>query len=496
MKQETGVPSELYSTYDFSDLAWANPADPSYDIALVYLATKCAVVAMPKNTFYVLDRHSGFWVPTATQKLTANTLAAQYCGQFTHTGMTGFIVRDKIMQFLNAAICPLSGTIAMPLCGDFVIYRSEKFLNTWKNTIIAPGDLGDGNDITHFLNLVRGALCNKPDDLNLQELMAILKGNNSEEVEFRFLMHWLAAIYQRPGINLQTNVLLLGSSTGIGKGTLMRLIRMVFNTGFSKYSEGDLQRDWNDFLEGVLVLEADEFKGQKKIDFSNMLKRDSTNNLITINKRGCSPRDIPNTANWIMTSNDEHPLIIEEMDRRNMFIHTSIDVDKWRPYSLDLNRRLDTDKSYAKALPGAFAAVLALIPVDYQLLSIAPHTALRAINRKASQNALEQWLYEADDGDLFGFERDTWLEAGLLFQRFEYYREKFARSSKLNSIAAWGREMSALARADRIKKDDRKGYKPRYFIPSKNYPLLLEEDGSYAEDPIVTRMNEWKKTRK
>jgi hypothetical protein len=373
MKQETGVPSELYSTYDFSDLAWANPADPSYDIALVYLATKCAVVAMPKNTFYVLDRHSGFWVPTATQKLTANTLAAQYCGQFTHTGM---------------------------------------------------------------------------------------------------------------------------SSTGIGKGTLMRLIRMVFNTGFSKYSEGDLQRDWNDFLEGVLVLEADEFKGQKKIDFSNMLKRDSTNNLITINKRGCSPRDIPNTANWIMTSNDEHPLIIEEMDRRNMFIHTSIDVDKWRPYSLDLNRRLDTDKSYAKALPGAFAAVLALIPVDYQLLSIAPHTALRAINRKASQNALEQWLYEADDGDLFGFERDTWLEAGLLFQRFEYYREKFARSSKLNSIAAWGREMSALARADRIKKDDRKGYKPRYFIPSKNYPLLLEEDGSYAEDPIVTRMNEWKKTRK
>jgi hypothetical protein len=465
-----GVDSNIFSKYEFNDQAWGDPLKPGHNELWCYLAQIC--VAKANGGFSVKDKVTGRFTEVSSAKLAINKLTNEWAGMVTlKSGAKQVVTRKEMEEFVNT-VCPiLEQTVCIPFAEPFLVFNATKRLNTFVDTIKRPVE-GNVVYLEEFLRMIRQALCAQEGEKTLEEMIDEINNPNGSK-EFRFVIHWLAAIYQNPGINLQTNMWLVGRMKGIGKGTLMRVLAGMFGCLMGKASQSDMERGWNDFVEGKLIVEADEFKATSKVDFNALIKRDTTNPTISIAKRGVTPYVVPNITNWIFTTNDEEPIILEDDDRRNVMIKTTTD-SAWRERSIRFNLWLDEDGNMMKVVTG-FAALLNNVVVDKVLIQRAFETELRKDMRDSSKNAVEVWVETHMDNRFRGREMTP---EELYADYFAPWAAVYYENTSIKSAKALGKALTALTGMDGMVSKRRANSGIRYTIA----PVDIEYEGEVTTD--------------
>jgi len=114
---------------------------------------------------------------------------------------------------------------------QFITYDNKKYLNTWHDSMI-DGDIRNLQLGKLVLLMIYRSLCdgtelhsNKSDEADL--LYNQILTNEYNNLDFKFCIQWLAKIVQSPGCNLQTNLWFCGKQQGVGKGTLVNIMKSI-----------------------------------------------------------------------------------------------------------------------------------------------------------------------------------------------------------------------------------------------------------------------------
>ncbi len=144
-----------------------------------------------------------------------------------------------------------------------------------------------------------------------------------------YVLDYFTYYLKYPGKNPKI-ALLLKSLEGLGKGAIIDLFTFICGSQYILLCESverDIFGQFNQLLEGVLLLGIDEMELKTAIKFESRLKDMITNPKIIINPKGCKPYKIDNRLHIISFSNKEWPWTISESNRRYLPIDsTSIKI--------------------------------------------------------------------------------------------------------------------------------------------------------------------------
>jgi hypothetical protein len=387
-KPGSGIKQSLFQPYTFQDKSWSDPTDPNH-AKYSYLADKCVLVG---ETYYVRDKLTRAWTTVSKRGVIAKLLT-EWGGFITTNGNSFAITQDEIKQYLRAGIPAVDGITYAPGASDFLTFKGSKRLNLYTDNRLA-GDTDHIANAEEFLKVIRNSLCAAPDELPLDAILAEING--TESTPFRWVMHWLAARYQRPGYAPFTNLWFIGPLRGVGKGTLISAMDGVLGgAAVGKVSQEDIARGWTNSIFGHEFVEWDEFDGGGWYDFLRLIKRVSGNPTFLANTRNIGSNEHPAIAMHIFSTNDDTPIRVEEHDRQNTFIATTT-----RQAWADRARALwdaETREFVDPHLVSGFAALLNAIEIDFKCINHPLKTALREELREAFEDNVRQWFSEAGE---------------------------------------------------------------------------------------------------
>ena len=198
----------------------------------------------------------------------------------------------------------------------------------------------------------------KPDNINLWvgPTLAPKKGTwenvkdfllniicSSDEELFAYLIKYLAHALQKPEYKPGVMITLLGGE-GIGKGTLMKIIMMIWGaTTYKTNRIDDVVGQFNSSLEGSFWILLDEahFAGDAKS--SDALKSIVTESTVSINQKNQPQRMIPSLHRFMSSTNQTFVGKRGTDDRRDLTIKVSEIRKKDTPYWKKLNDCLEEE---------------------------------------------------------------------------------------------------------------------------------------------------------
>ena len=125
----------------------------------------------------------------------------------------------------------------------------------------------------------------------------------------------------------------------------------------------------------VIMIEADEFKGDNKREFLRIIKRITTNLEPEFAKRNVGQVKNLNFAYWMFTTNEMKPIAVDSNNRRDTFVATTSNEGKWSRFSSDINQKMNKN-NYVEEI-AAFAQVLSDLNVDIDFVDRALDTELK-----------------------------------------------------------------------------------------------------------------------
>jgi len=168
--------------------------------------------------------------------------------------------------------------------------------------------------------------------------------------EARDFLDYLAHCVQCPGIRPHFHFLLVTPATGTGRSWIGALMQRLFGPKYAKTA--DLHRllgdAFNDILSGAIVVTCSEVKAPAKERFSqkDRLKSLLTDEVIEINPK-YQPRRVEKLcARFLLFSNREDALPIDETDRR-IYAVGCADQPRHQDYYRDLYSRLEDPRFVA-----------------------------------------------------------------------------------------------------------------------------------------------------
>lgn len=426
----SGVKKSLYKEYKFEDHIWkSNPAlllpSSYYAIfgkmfdGLLEFAKICVYM---KTKYYIHYGERG-WIKYDNKNVAMKAALNSFRGQ----QFGGWSFDDAFNDaFFNGTIslalpatsggksesgtfsigsCPdFDGYMSLPLCPRFILVDNKKYVNKWKPSKLLP-DINYADDGAELLWLIYRSLCNGKkivdDRIEERDLVAqeVLSGGYFNNPTFKWIIMWLAAQVQRPGINLLSNLWLLGELEGIGKGTLVQVINYIvgrFNT--TKLNQTEVEAGWTDHLLGASLVEIDELEpGAGKLMEKAALKFWGT----WIKSHTCSEysnflernvgkhEDIINTSNFIFTTNNETPVAVNQSDRRNFFIKTTNNPE-FVHHAAAYQEVIFKHRPQEAAT--GFFAYLIRVNVDMLFINTVFTTDIKADIIDATKSEIEQWI--------------------------------------------------------------------------------------------------------
>ena len=352
--------------------------------------------AKPKPAFAFLSRRcialgDSYWLRTGNcwQQHNKSTARAALIQQYLSVNTKPTITTTDIKNFLADGIVRFHGTGVFPGSPEFVWFQGRRYLNIWVDERVRP-DIEQVCRAETLLRIIRENLCGL-DPISMDEMLLECEGD--EFTVFRWVLHWLASIYTRPGHHIGTALWFVGSNMGIGKGTVVGVLRTLLGSQWvGKASTEEMNRGWTDFLLGKLMLEADEFEVGSRTGLNRLYKQWIGNDVLEISKRHLGSFTIPNCINHIMTTNEIHPIQLDRNDRRHTLVHTS--DDQSRNALAAAFHRLGKEEKLA-AIQG-LAAILASINIDDGLISKPFPTEHRASLIAWSAPTVERWFAATD----------------------------------------------------------------------------------------------------
>lgn len=242
-------------------------------------------------------------------------------------------IRDIVLS--GEGVTKVTGLDFDPGQPEFFVRNGATYYNTWRGL----ESFGVPGDITPWW----------------QHLCLLVPVERERE----HLLNWLAFTLQYPHLKIN-HCVVFGGSYGIGKDTLFWPLDQALGR-HSKQVGGDvLTRDFNDFLsEAKLVtlqeVEMGSHREAKVID--NRLKPmiAAPPDTLYINPKGVGAFHIRNVVHLILYHNGDHPVIINEGDRRYFVLNSPLRVfdpgtgeqrPEWEQYFTQLWQWLDQGKGW------------------------------------------------------------------------------------------------------------------------------------------------------
>lgn len=495
MKKVCGVNQNMFREYNFNDHTWAQNAELRAD--LLHLAQRCVKIG---SQYWFKKVGGSCWMPIPTitdaEKEALNTwlgaalpsgnaVTAALINTFFHGEETlSYEKGGKTVTYkAKTGSCPnIFQKMVVPMGPQYVTYNNQTMLNTWY------WDGIDG-DVSHLqlgklvLLMCYGALCNGQVNLSANKIGAeadrvydMVVTDNYDNVDFRFLMNWLAAIVQFPGINLQTNVWLLGSLEGIGKGTLVNIMRIILGPEFvGELNQTEVEAGWNDHLIGKVLIEVNEFETTGKMSgkqWGTWLKGNTIEPTFRVRERNTRAYTVLHIGNFLGTGNvsgDQD--FLDSEDRRNQTIETSKDP-RWVQFATAI--QLQHLKKHPKEVASGFAHVLETVKVNLDFIAKANKNQLKMKIAKNNQTIVDEWI-----GLDFSIKRGVSRPAIEWYESFKYWWKDAHPSDPTPSLTKFGKAMGSSERIGVVKEVTSKG--SSYTIGDP--PVIVE---AKLEDAVLS----------
>lgn len=470
--KKSGVSQKHYTNYKFDDHLWNITVPKNTD--MLELARRCVKV---DGAYYMKQSGNGHWnvfqkdvdaIKEAVNTWTGGKLSS---GSIIDDDMVNSFFSGKVDAYVGKTkstvvigSCPnIQHTMVIPIGPEFVVHDNKKYLNLWHDDMIMPNvekvALGK-----LMLELVYRSLCNGEqlhDDVSEESNMLLeqVLSNNYTNKDFRFCINWLAAIYQTPGVNLQTNLWFCGEQQGIGKGTLVDVMRKIIGDSYvGELNQTEIEAGWNDHLMGKVLISSNEFDTDGKMKgkgWNKWIKAHCNDPTLNIRQRNTTARKVLNIGNYIFTSNDENPLYLDKTDRRNHLIKTT-DDNYWKEFAAVIQTQyIQNDIGSVAA---GFAWILEQVKVDQVFVNTSFINSLKASIIASSQNGVEEWLSHdplITKGEFVG--------ARILYDEYKIWvRTSAGTAAEILSETMWGRLMGKAAASGVDKKRAKDGMK--YYV--------------------------------
>jgi hypothetical protein len=186
---------------------------------------------------------------------------------------------------------------------------------------------------------------------------------------------WLAYPIQRPGSKLFSCALFWSHRGGTGKNLLAEaLIPIYGESNCVTIKSRHLMSDFNAWAEAKQLVIGDEITLDDKRHTSGDLKSMLTNRVIRINRKGIEAYEVPDCANYILTSNDPVAIVLDQGERRT-FVHHAPEEPIGDQYGVNFKRWLygyPGPPWTAAPAPGAGAHALAWVLLNQPLGDFSP----------------------------------------------------------------------------------------------------------------------------
>lgn len=464
-KKISGVSQKIYNEYKFDSHLWySGISNEGIADSFSQVGRDLAkFIIMVDGTYWIKDPVSGTWSSykdTVAKREAKNKFLGVRVYPSNHT-----IDNDDINTYFSGVLkvwleeqkeeisyqvgsCPsLNGTISIPFAPQYIEYKTNSFLNTWKDTSVVGNEAYRTQGLA-VLRMLYRSLCaaDELDEDPIREsemLLEQVQTNTYTNETFRFVLNWFAAIYQRPGINLLTNIWFVSTLEGIGKSLFVDInARTIGYDNFFRMQPQEIERGWTDCLVGKQLIEFDEFPRTRKFDWPSWIKRTTIATELMVSGRGKTQTNIINVGNYVFSLNPRKDGDIIEMgssDRRNVFIQGT-DDEKWKAYSTGIATRFTQDwQPFAEG----WAWVLEQVKLDLKLVNSNHTTALKKemIEDAVSEDIILSWL-----------QNDATLAHDLRYTATDFW-QKYVDWVKIYSPAHSGNNLMSLTKfCTRVKK--------------------------------------------
>ncbi len=364
-----------------------------------------SLVIMVCGEFFVRHRHNGRWSPKRKAVEVKAVLFNEWGGKETDLN----IGKSTIDEFMEQREFPmLEGTAYIPGAGTFVEIGGRRMLNQYyEKQMPYPSQGGIPEGTVHLvemlvLNLIGhegGSFGDWMDAVEAEKTTAI-----------KWVFHWLASLYQRPGLALPTALWFIGKAQGVGKSQFTSgLVRLLGKSNVKHVSAEEFRSDWTDFVDGWSLFLLDEVDFSSRKQAYDKTKRLIGNTHIAARKRGVGDHEIPAVGNFVFTTNNTQPLALEPNDRRHTFFETKGGSESTRR-AAEYYRLSDQEKLIAWQ---GLAQILATIKIDDNLISKAFDTPIKERMIDASIDPFVEWLTSEEMDDVWKvgeFAPRRWLQ--------------------------------------------------------------------------------------
>ena len=347
-----------------------------------------SVVAMVGGEYYVRRKSHGKWTLKKKVSEVKNILWNEWGG-----GETDLNIRlDSIKTFFeDGAFVVLDNTAFVPGAGPFVEYNGDKCLNTYYLPQLAyPTTMTLSDETQALIEMIVKNLLGRTDG-TFEDWFAEIEDDAPSDI--RWMFHWLANLYQRPGKSLTTALWLIGPAQGVGKSVFASGLRLLVGEANAKnVSAEEFKGDWTDFLTSASLFLLDEVDFSSRKEANNKLKRLVGNDTIAVRKPNVGEYVLPSVANFVFTTNNIQPLALDRDDRRNTFFETNGSAASKKRAKQFFNLGPERIRSAWEGL----AEILHEIEIDESLIAHAFETDVKRRMIDNGLDAFDEW-FQSDE---------------------------------------------------------------------------------------------------
>lgn len=263
-------------------------------------------IEVATNWLYIAGRDL-FWSPSTKQFLKPSAFSMNYAHLMT--------VKGKFASYLtnNGLIECVLDFVYEPTKPTGVFERDGgKFYNSYETPNIAARE-GDAR--------------------LLKEFLAYLVPVEAERVHLEKMIAWTV---RNPGKKLKHALLLQSKKHGIGKSTLIDIWRELLGVkNTRKTNSEEMASAYQSYLANTLLVVLEELNLGSGIAAYNKMKDLISEPTVAVNEKFLRQKEISNTANFVLLSNLDIPLLIEQNDRRFFVIDSPAEnreADYWTSF--------------------------------------------------------------------------------------------------------------------------------------------------------------------
>jgi hypothetical protein len=143
---------------------------------------------------------------------------------------------------------------------------------------------------------------------------------NCTDLERQWVLRWLAAPLQSPGLKMMSGVVLWSPRHGVGKTLIGETMERIYGANYGIVESKNLHSNFNSYVVRKQFIQGDENSTTDKRTVGERLKNIISNKKVTVEEKFQIPYTIPDRANYFFTSNYPDAFILDEDDRR-FFVH-------------------------------------------------------------------------------------------------------------------------------------------------------------------------------